>query len=258
MPKPAALAATAKRKSGLRTGVWVAAFTLLLLSAVSSSPAAREEDSTGRTSAVMRFLALREEPLRQYRAYRRMRAECERVDQQGWLEAWTEYDEHGFRYQIVAEGGSASVRNKVLRTVLRREQELIANGEDSRGALTPSNYDFEDAPVEDGARTILLKPKRKDVLLVDGQMVLSPDGRDLLRVEGRLAKNPSFWTSLVNVIRHYARLDGVRVPVAVESVAKVKFVGLSRMDMHYEYESINGRPVSLSARRISESFPRQP
>jgi hypothetical protein len=46
------------------------------------------------------------------------------------------------------------------------------------------------------------------------------------------------------------------VPVAVESVAKVKFAGLSRMDVHYEYNTINGRPVSLSARQISVNIPR--
>jgi hypothetical protein len=84
-------------------------------------------------------------------------------------------------------------------------------------------------------------------------MVLSEDGRELLRVEGVLAKNPSFWTSLVNVIRHYARLDGVRVPIATESIARVKIAGLSRLNVDYEYESINGRPVSPAARRILAS-----
>jgi hypothetical protein len=98
---------------------------------------------------------------------------------------------------------------------------------------------------------VFLKPKRKDVLLVDGRMVLSQDGSELLRVEGRLSKNPSFWTSLVNVIRHYARLDGVRVPVSTESVAKVKFAGMSTLEVHYEYETINGRPVSRAARQIA-------
>jgi hypothetical protein len=257
MLQTAATATTAERKFGVRPCVWVMGFTLLFFSGVSSSPAALEEDSDGPgTSSVMRFLALREEPLRQYRAYRRMHAQCDRMDQEGWVEAWTEYDGRGFRYEIVSERGSETVRNKVLKTVLRREQELVAKGEDARGALTTSNYEFEDAAVENGMRYVILKPKRKDALLVDGRMVLSQDGRDLLRVEGRLAKNPSFWTSLVDIIRHYARLDGVRVPVAVESVAKVKFAGLSRMDVHYEYNTINGRPVSLSARQISANIPR--
>jgi hypothetical protein len=90
-------------------------------------------------------------------------------------------------------------------------------------------------------------------MLLEGKMVLTPDGSDVARVEGRLAKNPSFWTSLVNVIRHFARVDGVRVPVATESVAKVKFAGQSRLDVVYEYESINGQPVSVAAKRVLAS-----
>jgi hypothetical protein len=196
-----------------------------------------------------RFPAFRDLPLTQYRAYRRMHARSEHFNQEGWLEAWTEMDQRGFRYNIVSESGSDTVRTKVLRAVLKREQELVAEGDCQRSEITPENYEFEEASAANGERYVTLKPKRKDVLLVDGRMVLSADGRDLLRVEGRLSKNPSFWTSLVNVIRHYARIDGIRVPIAVESMAKVKLAGLSYLDVHYEYETINGRPVSLAARR---------
>jgi hypothetical protein len=79
-------------------------------------------------------------------------------------------------------------------------------------------------------------------------MVLNQDGTELLRVEGRLSKNPSFWMNLVHVVREFARLDGVRVPISTESVAKVKFAGVSRLDVQYHYETINGRPMSLAAR----------
>jgi hypothetical protein len=194
----------------------------------------------------------REQPLTQYRAYRRMHARNEHFGQEAWLEAWTEFDERGFRYTIVSETGSDYVRNKVLKAVLKREQELVADGDCRRSELTPDNYEFQEVQQGDGERYVTLKPKRKDVLLVDGRMVLSQDGSELLRVEGRLAKNPSFWTSLVNIIRHYARLDGVRVPVATESIAKVKFAGIAYLDVHYEYETINGRPVSVAAR---QAFP---
>lgn len=178
-----------------------------------------------------------------------MHARSEHFGQEAWLEAWTEMDGGGFRYNIVSESGSDYIRTKVLKAVLRREQELIADGECQRSELTPENYDFEEAVQGDGERYVSIKPKRKDVLLVDGRMVLSADGRELLRVEGRLSKNPSFWTSLVNVIRHYARVDGVRVPIATESTAKVKFAGVSYLDVRYEYETINGRPVSVALQR---------
>lgn len=230
--------------------VWVASFTLLLASA--AGPAA-----VATASRLDRSPAVVEEPLTQYRGYRRLHACSERMDQEAWLEAWTELDERGFRYEIVSERGSEQVRNRVLRTMLKREQELVAAGESARGALTSANYEFGDTVEEEGITYVSLRPKRKDSLLVDGRMVLSPDGRDLLRIEGRLAKNPSFWTSVVNIIRHFARLDGVRVPIATESVAKVKLVGVSRMEVLYEYESINGRPVSHAARQLMAAASRR-
>jgi hypothetical protein len=222
---------------------WVIGATLLLGAGAAAVAATGSPDRPELISP-----SVREQPLTQYRAYRRMHARNEHFGQEAWLEAWTEFDDRGFRYTIVSETGSDYMRSRVLKAVLKREQELVADGDCRRSELTPDNYEFQDVQQGDGERYVTLKPKRKDVLLVDGRMVLSQDGRELLRVEGRLAKNPSFWTSLVNIIRHYARLDGVRVPVATESIAKVKFAGIAYLDVHYEYETINGRPVSVAAR----------
>jgi hypothetical protein len=227
--------------------LWVISFTLLIMSAPGLPAFGTTENSESWTGA--RIVPSYEEPLTQYRALRRMHAVSERFNQEGWLEAWTELDERGFRYEIVSERGSDYVRNKVLRAVLKREQELVADGPE-RAALTEENYVFsEPADPEDGSPYVLMKPKRKDVVLVDGRMVLSPDGSEVVRIEGKLAKNPSFWTSLVNVIRRFAKVDGVRVPVSTETVAKVKFAGRSTLDVSYEYASINGRPVSTAGRQ---------
>ena len=227
----------------------VAAFTLAGTSSWLSAAKA--------PAAASDLRALQEAPVRQYRALRRMHASNEKFNQEGWLECWTELDEQGFRYQIVSERGSDYIREKVLRTLLKREQELIAQGKADQADFTTANYEFGDMETGDadgnGELYVALKPKRKDVLLVDGRMVLNQDGTELLRVEGRLAKNPSFWMNLVNVVREFARLDGVRVPISTQSVAKVKFAGISKMDVQYHYESINGRPVSLAARNVLAS-----
>jgi hypothetical protein len=228
--------------------LWVTLFAVAGAVVASTTPSALTPASN--TPSID---ALGEPPLQQYRAFRRMHAHSEKLNQEGWMDAWTELQGSTFRYEIVAERGSETVRNRVLRTLLKREQELIAAGDPQRAELTQNNYSFAEQTAGPGVRYVNIKPKRKDVLLVDGRMVLSEDGRELLRVEGILAKNPSFWTSLVNVIRHYARLDGVRVPIATESIAKVKIAGLSRLNVEYEYESINGRPVSRAARRILAS-----
>jgi hypothetical protein len=218
---------------------WATGASLLLATGLLATPAAN-----GPAAPADRYVSATDEPLVQYRALRRMHARNDKLKHEGWVEAWTELDERGFRYEVVSERGSEYVRNNVLKKMLAREQELIARGDTSRGELSPMNYEFsEPAEHTPGERHVLLKPKRKDELLVDGRMVLSPDGRELLRVEGRMARNPSFWTSLVNVVRRYARIGGVRVPVSIESTAKVRLAGASYMKVDYEYESVNGRRV---------------
>jgi hypothetical protein len=185
-----------------------------------------------------------------------MHAENDKFKQEAWIECWTELDASGFRYEIVSERGSEYIREKILKTLLRREQELIGAGFSDKAELTAANYEFTDGAETVGEateRTVFLKPRRKDVLLVNGRMVLNPDGTELRRVEGRLAKNPSFWTSLVDVVREFARIDGVRVPISTETTAKLKFAGTARMDVRYLYETINGRPVSLAARQVGDA-----
>jgi hypothetical protein len=223
--------------------LWVAAFTLLAGSAV--LPAREAAFSNSFTSLFSR----NEQPLKQYRALRRMHASTDKGDHEAWLEAWTELKDGKFSYEIVSERGSDAVRGKVLRPILAREQDLVNSGESPKGDLTPANYEFgETSRAVDGSQVVPIKPRRNDVLLVDGKAVLD-EGGELMRVEGKLSKNPSFWTSLVNIVRRYARIGGVRVPVATETTAKVKFVGTATMQVVYDYETVNGRHVPLSGNR---------
>lgn len=223
---------------------WVIAFTVLGGSA--AMPAAETTDFSN--SPIMRLFSRTEQPLREYRALRRMHASTEKSDKyEAWMDAWTELKDGRFSFQIVSERGSDTVRSKVLRAMLEREQELINSGDSGKGELTAANYEFAEGGRDaDGSHVVQIKPRRSDVLLVDGRAVLDDRG-ELLRVEGKLAKNPSFWTSLVNIVRRYAHVGGVRVPVAIETTAKVKFVGTSQMEVVYDYHSVNGRAVSSSA-----------
>lgn len=193
---------------------------------------------------VQRFLSADNEPLRQYRAFRRLEASNGKFKKEAWLEAWTEMDAAGFRYDIVSEGGSPYILEKVLRPALEREKAIWNGRLSGRSSLTTANYDFIAASLDtSGLMRVTVKPKRKDDLLIDGVIILTPETGDLLRVEGRLAKSPSFWTGRIEVVRTYGRIDGVRVPVRTESVAQVKMAGASSFAMSYEYETINGRRV---------------
>jgi hypothetical protein len=196
-------------------------------------------------SPLQRFLARGEEPTVEYRALRRLEAQNAKFNQSAWLTAWTEYDHgKGFRYSIVAEGGSGYIRSKVLRAALDGEQKMWANNEPQRASLTNENYMFDaGAPADDGLASVSVKARRKDVLLVDGSIFVQPSDGDLARIEGKLSKAPSFWTRRVDVVRKYERIGGVRVPISIESVAHVLIAGRSTFKMTYDYETINGQNV---------------
>src|SRR3954470_14074934 len=105
--------------SAQRLCLCVVACTLLL---GTGRPAARAAQQTAAIPA------LQERPAKSYRAFRRMHAANEKFNQEGWVDCWTELDERGIRYQIVSERGSDYIREKILKTLLRREQELIEAG----------------------------------------------------------------------------------------------------------------------------------
>jgi hypothetical protein len=225
--------------------LWVTAFTFAAASAVVPAHGSTQFG----TSGLSRLFARSEQPLREYRAYRRMHAFSEGLKHEAWMEARTELKDGRFTYEIVSERGSDAIRGKVLRAMLDRERDVVNNGDGDRADLTPANYEFTEAGrAIDGTHIVQIKPRRQDVLLVDGRAVLNERG-ELLRVEGKLSKNPSFWTSLVNIVRRYARVAGVRVPIATETTAKVKFVGNAQLEVLYDYQSVNGRAVAVSDRR---------
>src|SRR6266536_1145491 len=196
-------------------------------------------------TVLQRFLNRPEEPPVEYRALRHLEANNPHFHQSAWMNVWTEYDHvNGFRYTIVAEGGSGYIRNKVLRAALEGERKLWANREPQKASFTHDNYLFDSgAKASDGLHALGVKPKRKDVLLVEGSIFVQPDDGELARIEGKLSKAPSFWTRRVDVVRKYTRLGGVRVPVSIESVAHVLIAGRSTFKMTYDYETINGQRI---------------
>ena len=206
--------------------------------------AAGRETATSAGPLLQRFLTIDDPNPAEYRALRHLDAHTEHFFSSAWMDVWTEADRNGFRYRIAAEGGSDSIRSRVFRALLETERQSWASGAPDRAGVTPVNYTFEDrGPRTDGLMELRVTPKRKDVLLVDGAIFLRPGDGDLVRMEGQLSKSPSFWTRRVEIVRSYRRFLGVRMPVALESVANVMIYGRSALTMTYEYESINGQRV---------------
>ena len=184
-----------------------------------------------------------------YRAFRRMEGGLIDSERRGWIEAWTEYTPgRGFTYEVVREGGSEYVRNKILRGMLVSEQKLIASGKRLHASLESMNYLFEDGGMVDGGlQRVLLKPAKKSDGILNGSVLLDPESGLITRIQGRLVKSPSFWLRDVDVTYKYAHVGDRVVPVEMTSTGRVRMFGRSNFRMVYDYESIDGRPTTLKA-----------
>jgi hypothetical protein len=214
----------------------------LLAVALASGTAARAQRDTSLPQPLERFLSTVDRGPSSYRAFRRLEARNSHLSDAAWMNVWTTADSTGFTYEVVGQGGSGYVRDRVFLPALETEREMWAAG--PRGALTHENYTFEDRGAEPtGLAWIGVTPRRKDVLLVNGSIFLRPDDGDLVRVEGALSRTPSFWTRKVEIVRRYDRVGGVRVPVRLETVASIRMAGTATFTMSYQYHSINGTDV---------------
>jgi hypothetical protein len=187
-------------------------------------------------------------PLCSFSGVRHLTASNTRYKVTGWLDAQTELDPiKGFHFTVIGEGGSGLIRTRVLKKALEREAMARQERELGRAALTRANYAFgESMPDEMGLLRINIQPRRREELLVDGTILVTSPEADLVRIEGRLAKNPSFWTKRVDIVRRYERVNGVRVPVEMSSTADVLVVGHSSFTMRYDYATVNGVPVGAA------------
>jgi hypothetical protein len=191
-----------------------------------------------------RFLATSNAAPERFIAIRHLEARNDHFNKDAWMDVRTEADGAGFRFEILAEGGSPYIRAKVFRTALETEQKIWASGDPDRSGFTLDNYTFEDKGSEAGGLAWLgVTPRRRDMLLVEGSIFLRPEDGELVRIEGSLAKPPSFWTKNVQIVRHYERIAGIRLPVWMQSTAAVRIAGLSTFTATYQYETVNGIPV---------------
>jgi hypothetical protein len=192
--------------------------------------------------ALARFLARPDEPLKEYRASRRLEAFNPRFNLRGSVDAITALTRDGrFTFTVVREEGSDYIRDHVLRPLLENEEKLFATTDPARAAVTARNYELDGGEVaEPGVIRLFAKPRRRDISLIEGSVFVTRDDADLLRVEGRLARNPSFWTTRVDVVRRYQRLAGIRVPVRLDTTAQIRIAGESTLSVLYDYEMVNG------------------
>jgi len=227
--------------------VAVVVFVTMAVSGVDGAPDGEAPETSvdsrageGEDVVLAAFQERPDEPVRRFRARRRMHAVG--LGREAFMEVLVELDpEEGFRWTIEAEGGSGLIRNKAFRRLLEEEARVRGTNRADEAALTAANYELRADGAADGDLVRLRAiPRRKEVGLIDGTILVTRDTADLVRIEGRLVRTPSFWVTRVEVVRLYRRLGGHRVVTRIESVAHIRLLGRVRVTIDFAYEMIDG------------------
>jgi len=238
-----------RNTSRVQPALFVAAIGASIVTATLVAAHAMSSSSQTVSDTVSRFLESGQPPLKAYRTRRHLEASSRGGKMKAQLDAQTTLLPDGeFSFEVLNESGSNLLRQRILRAALLEEQDNHNSAKLADSDFTRENYDFlvQESTRDGDLVRISLAPRRKSQLLIDGAAFVRRDDADLVRIQGVLSKRPSFWTRKVEITRHYARIDGVRVPIEVRLDADVLLVGDSAFDMTYQYLAINGRPLATN------------
>ncbi len=138
---------------------------------------------------------------------------------------------------MVEESGAGFIRRRVIRKMRDAEREASTKGEREETRITPRNYDFVlvGTDITDGRSSYVLDivPKTANRFLVRGRIWVDADEYAITRIEGSPAKNPSFWTSKIQVVHRYEKVGTFWLPVLNQSRAEVRIFGPTECTIEY-------------------------
>lgn len=152
--------------------------------------------------------------------------------------------------------GDNFVKNNVLVRLLQSEVDHTVKQESPQTAIVEANYKFSHKSVEtiDG-RTVYVynvKPHKKRVGLFKGKIYVDASTGSLVRVEGSMVKSPSIFLRKMEFVQDYAEVAGFMLPTHIHSVAKVRIIGRTVVDIfHRDYQpkaADNVKTASTAAR----------
>ena len=174
-------------------------------------------------------------------------ARLPRMKREGSLRAVRQINHVGLiSYEDVRSAGDRMVNKDVIARFLAAETEASKGIRDSRGnpqsmAISPENYRFRQKALltRDNSQIHIIQvtPRKNRLGLFKGEIWLDAKTGLPLRESGRLVKNPSVFLKKVDFVREYEILDGLAVPIRVESRVDTRLVGMAELDIRYSNHS---------------------
>ena len=182
-----------------------------------------------------------------------MRASLPDYKQQGEYELKRQYSApNTLQFTPVRFSGDGFVKNNVLVRLLQSEVDHVVKQQGPETAITETNYKFSHKSVESiNDRMVYVyqvKPKKKRVGLFKGRIFIDPYKGTLVRAEGQMVKSPSIFIKKVEFVQDYADVDGFTLPTHLRSIAKVRIIGRTIVDVfHRGYKAVAAQMAQNSS-----------
>ncbi|HTR36426.1 MAG TPA: hypothetical protein VMH80_11015 [Bryobacteraceae bacterium] len=154
--------------------------------------------------------AARSEQLQGYTAFRRYVLYNHRFHKQGTIVARLTYRSPGEKsLEVMCEDGSRLIRDRVLKRVIRAEEEASEAANRGLARIDLVNYDIQVLGTETDAGLTLyilgLEPRSRSPYLVRGRAWVDASEYALVRLEGVVAKKPSIWVGSPVIQQTYVK-----------------------------------------------------
>jgi hypothetical protein len=145
------------------------------------------------------------------------------------------------KFTPVRYKGDNFVKNNVLVRLLQSEVDHTTKQESPLTAINEANYKFSHKSSETiNGRTVYVynvKPHKKRMGLFKGKIYIDAEDGSLVRAEGSMVKSPSIFVRKMVFVQDYAEVAGFMLPTHIHSVAKVRIIGQTIVDIfHKDYQ----------------------
>jgi hypothetical protein len=153
---------------------------------------------------------------------------------------------------VVSESGSDYMRSHVLDRLLEGESEAMRAENRRRTEINPENYEFRLVGHErlgpHDSYVMEVVPKSRNKFSFQGRVWVDAEDFGIVRMEGSPAKNPSWWTTHVDVSHSYCKVGDFWLPARNETIAQVRMFGRSVLTIVYkDYKLIEAQSVRAPA-----------
>ena len=155
----------------------------------------------------------------------------------------------GLKHFVIQHASGLGLGERIVRQMLESEIGIVKNYESTD--LSTANYDFRFLREEEleGQPCYVLEihPRRKDKILLRGQIWVDSTTYLLHRTEGEPARAPSWWLKNARVVLVYSDVGGMWLQTSSESSAEVRFLGRHTMlsrDVEYNISTLAASAAS--------------